>query len=320
MYSYSIIVPVYRNEENIEVLLGVLSNLASKLRHPLEIVFVVDGSPDRSLSILRADLPHQSFDSQLIAHSRNFGSFAAIRTGLCHARGVHAGVMAADLQEPSELLLQMFELLERGEADVVFGRRTSRNDPVLRRLLSTIFWHLYRRLILPDMPAGGVDIFACNKKVKDALLAMAEARSSIIVQLFWVGYRRAFVAYVRRQREHGRSAWSFRKRLEYMFDSVFSVTDLPIQALFWLGIMGIFLSLGVSVIVFSAWFVGNITVPGYTPLVLLLTLLSSIQICALGIIGFYVWRVSENSRGRPLTLIASIERFEKSGTGVHNVG
>ena len=246
MSLYSIIVPVYRNEKNIPSLLEALRKLVTGLDTRSEVVFVVDGSPDQSYAVLKAALPHEKFDSQLIAHSRNFGSFAAIRTGLSHALGDYIGVMAADLQEPPELLSQMFVLLRRDQADVVFGQRIGRDDPALQRLSSALFWRLYRTFVLSDMPTGGVDIFACNRIVRDALLSLEEARSSIVIQLFWVGYRRAFVPYTRRKREHGTSGWSFRKRLDYMLDSIFSFTDLPIHILFWLGTLGIAVSLGVS--------------------------------------------------------------------------
>lgn len=312
VHSLSIVVPIYLNEENIPSLLDAVRELIARLGDRAECVFVVDGSPDQSLAMLRAALPAESFDAQLIAHSRNFGSFAAIRTGLRHARGVYIGAMAADLQEPPELLMQMFELLRREEADIVFGQRIGRDDPVLQHFASALFWKLYRFLVLRDMPTGGVDIFACTDGVRRALLSWEEARSSIVAQLFWMGFRRAFVPYHRRKRLQGRSAWSLRKRLDYFFDSIFSFTELPIHALFWLGMIGIAVSVIAAIVVFGAWLFGRIPVPGYTPIVLLLTFLSSVQICALGIIGFYLWRVSENARRRPLTLIRSAELFDKS--------
>src|SRR5712692_7305047 len=133
---YSLVIPVYRNEDSLEALLVMLAKLASTLEAPLEVVFVVDGSPDRCFEILRQRLPQTPFRSRLILHSRNFGSFAAIRTGLRDGEGTYFAVMAADLQEPPELIAEFFRVLRTDEADLVLGTREGRDDPLTGRLLA----------------------------------------------------------------------------------------------------------------------------------------------------------------------------------------
>src|SRR4249919_3143137 len=123
----SLIIPVYRNEANLDRLLTELVKLARRLPNEWEVVFVVDGSPDRCLQILRERLPALPLRTQLLSLSRNFGSFAAIAAGLERARGTNLAVMAADLQEPPELVLQFFQVLGAGRADVVFGVRGRRS-------------------------------------------------------------------------------------------------------------------------------------------------------------------------------------------------
>src|SRR5262249_464926 len=150
--------------------LSALRELNLKLERQLEAVFVVDGSPDNCCELLRKALPELDFAAQLLAHSRNFGSFAAIRSGLAVPRGEFFAVMAADLQEPPELLLSFFESLAADQCDVALGKRHGRSDPFVSRTLSKSFWWLYRRLIAPDMPDGGVDIFGCNRQFRDHLL------------------------------------------------------------------------------------------------------------------------------------------------------
>src|SRR5690606_37671801 len=118
---------------------------------------VVDGSPDRSYEILREALPSQKFASQLILLSRNFGSFMAIRMGLQYGNGERFAVMAADLQEPPELVERIEHALRTEPVDVVVGARIARHDPVISRLLSRVFWGLYRRYVVKDMPPGGID-------------------------------------------------------------------------------------------------------------------------------------------------------------------
>ena len=221
---FTIVIPVYKNEGSISALLEKLEGMRARVNGPLEIVFVVDGSPDQSFERLRAKLPSCSFRSQVLAHSRNFGSLAAIRTGLHAARGEYFAVMAADLQEPPELVEQMFEILRSQEVDVVVGQRASRSDPATSSAAARIFWWLYRMTINPDIPAGGVDIFGCNRLALRALLQLNESNSSMIAQLFWVGFRRRIVQYERLARAEGVSAWTFRKKVRYLLDSVFDPT------------------------------------------------------------------------------------------------
>src|SRR5688572_29859565 len=170
MNMLSLVIPVYRNEENLPRLMRELDGFAAGFSDPLEIVFVVDGSPDGSLSILQGRLPHWPLRSQLVELSRNFGSFSAVAAGLQHGRGEYFAVIAADLQEPPELVLSFHRLMRSGEADVVFGHRTGRTDAWLSQFLSESFWKLYRRFVLPDMPKGGIDVFGCTRQVRDQLL------------------------------------------------------------------------------------------------------------------------------------------------------
>ena len=171
----SLVIPVYKNEANLERLLAELLKLAGRVTGELEVVFVVDGSPDRCLQILRERLPTLPLRTQLLSLSRNFGSFAAIAAGLERARGNCMAVMAADLQEPPELVLQFFEVLDAGRADIVFGMRGQRSDPWFSEFASNIFWFVYRKLVVKDMPPGGVDIFGCTREVRDRLLRAAKA-------------------------------------------------------------------------------------------------------------------------------------------------
>src|SRR5581483_6420464 len=147
----SLVIPVYRNEGNIAHLVAELCDLQQRLVDDLEVIFVVDGSPDLSLQVLREQLPGQCLRSQLIALSRNFGSFSAILAGLSVGSGDLFAVLAADLQEPPDLILRFHEVLRSDSADIVFGCRTKRTDPWLSELSSTLFWLIYRKLVVKDM-------------------------------------------------------------------------------------------------------------------------------------------------------------------------
>jgi glycosyltransferase involved in cell wall biosynthesis len=300
--QYSLIVPVYRNEDSIHDLIATVEWLSASLDHQLEAVFVVDGSPDKSAELLQSLLPQQSFASRVVLLSRNFGAFAAIRAGLQHATGQYFAVMAADLQEPPELALDFFRILAAGEHDVVIGTRQDRDDPLLSRLSAQLFWGLYRRLVLPAMPPGGVDIFGCNRVFRDTLLSCEEANSSIVAMLFWLGFRRHEVPYARRPRLHGRSGWTLAKKLRYLMDSVFAFTDLPVRLLMMFGGAGLIVSVSLGLVVLGARLAHLFSVPGYAATILVVLFFGGINALGLGLIGSYVWRGYENTKRRPLTI------------------
>lgn len=301
---YSIVVPVYKNEGSIPGLLEALGRLSESLDASLEVVFVVDGSPDASHQLLETSLHAVPFRAKLILLSRNFGAFAAIRCGLSEASGDYIGVMAADLQEPPSLMRDFFHALTSKPLDVVFGQRLGRIDPGLTKFASRIFWSVYRRLVQPDVPEGGVDVFAVTATFRDRLVALGEANSSLLGLLFWLGGRREFIGYQRLERQHGRSAWTFRKKLTYLLDSVFAFSDLPVRALMALGLLGLCVASILGVIVLLARLFGSHAVPGYTGTVLVILFFGALNTFGIGIVGNYAWRAYENTKQRPLNIIS----------------
>lgn len=301
--SKSLIIPVYYNEQNLPDLLSAMETLADQQGPQFEVVFVIDGSPDNSYAYLAKALPDLPYPSQLITHSRNFGVFTAVRTGMEYALGKNIAVMAADLQEPLSLINDFFQELESDKADVIFGIRMGRKDPPLTTFLSNTYWRLYRKFIEPDIPNGGVDTFACNSAVKEAVLAIQEPNSSLISQLFWVGFRRSFIPYTRLKRQIGTSAWSIKKRMRYMLDSIFSYSDLPIIMVLWIGVLGCITTFTIGIISLLGKLFGWISVPGYTTLILIILFVGSLLLLSQGIIGCYLWRAFENTKKRPLSLV-----------------
>lgn len=306
----TLVIPVYKNEGSIPDLLRAVTSLNDKLEGALEVVFVIDGSPDRCFELLRDALPSHSFVSKLILLSKNFGSFMAIRTGLQHGSGSRFAVMAADLQEPPELVETMDRILRTEPVDVVVGAREGRDDPLLSRIASQVFWGFYRRYVVPEIPPGGIDMFGCNLAFRDTLLTLEERHSSLIAQIFWLGYRRKCITYTRVQREHGKSAWTFRKKVNYLMDSVFSFTDLPIRLLTRVGSIGASLAALLGIVVAFAKFNGMIEVPGYAMIMLTVTFLGCANLMGLGIVGSYAWRTYENTKKRPLAIPMLIESYE----------
>ncbi|MCX6629009.1 MAG: glycosyltransferase family 2 protein [Candidatus Solibacter sp.] len=303
----SLVIPVYRNEANLDRLLAELVKLGGRGAGEFEVVFVVDGSPDRCLQILRERLPTLPLRTQLLSLSRNFGSFAAIAAGLERARGSNMAVMSADLQEPPELVRRFFEILGAGQADIVFGVRGRRSDPWLSEIASNMFWFLYRKLVIKDIPRGGVDVFGCTGEVRDHLLRLQGVDSNLIALLFWLGYRREYIVYERQPRLEGKSAWTFGKKLRYCLNSIFNFTDLPIQLLLYSGAIALVLAIAASMLVVVARLRGDIQVPGYTPIVLATLFFGALTSLGFGIVGQYLWLSLQVSRRRPNYIVHSAE-------------
>jgi polyisoprenyl-phosphate glycosyltransferase len=308
----SLIIPVYKNEENLPRLLRELTEFSATFSGELEIVFVVDGSPDRSFASLQASLPTLAVRTRLVELSRNFGSFAAIRAGLEAGEGSHFAVLAADLQEPLSLITEFYRVLSTEDVDVTFGYRLRRVDPWLSQFLSEMFWGLYRRLVIHEMPRGGVDVIGCNRRVRDELIQLRESDTNLIALLFWVGFKRQFIAYERQARLEGISAWTFAKKLRYALDSIFNFTDFPLRVLLTVGVTGMAVAVLASIIVLAAWLTGHIPVLGYTPLMLEIAFFGGSTALGLGVIGQYLWLNLQNSRRRPPYIVRTSESFNGS--------
>ena len=298
-YSVSIVVPVYKNEGSIDQLLHRINEISAAVSGMVEAVFVVDGSPDKSLDTLRSQLPMAGFDAKVLLLSRNFGAFSAIRAGLREARGDATVVMAADLQEPTSLITNMLGIVQRDEADVAVGVRQSRKDGVVSRTLSAVFWKIFNRVSSLELPRGGVDIFALSRSARETLNTFEESSTSLIGLIYWMGFRRQEVPYHRAERRVGKSSWSLQKRINYAKDSVTAFSEFPLTVFLWSGAVGAIVSLVFALIgAFQYIFTSDhqsqreVTAIG-------LLFVASYLMAGLGVLGTYLWRIADNVRKRP---------------------
>jgi len=199
--------------------------------------------------------------------------------------------------------------LEAGECDIALGRRIGRNDPAVSSFASRAFWWLYRRTVNRDVPSGGVDVFGCTAEVAALISTLGETHTSLIGLLYWIGYRRKYFPYTRQARRHGKSGWTLGRKFHYLMDSIYAFTDLPILALQAIGLIGVVGSTLMGLIVFIAWLLGSIREPGYTPLMVVLLASTSAILLGLGVVGSYVARAYENSKVRPVSIVATREFF-----------
>lgn len=299
MSKLSIVVPVYFNEENLRPLYeDIQKKIIQVIDFDYEIVMVDDGSDDGSWDVIQ-ELARIDRNVKPIRLSRNFGSHAAILCGLVRSTGDCAVVKAADLQEPTEMLLEMYQSWEQGN-NVVLAVREERED---KSLFSDLYYWLTRKTALPKMPEHGFDTFLLDRKVIQVLDALDETNSAITGQILWSGFRTAEVRYIRRQREVGRSKWTLKKKIRLVADTLFSFSTLPITMIVAIGVLSCMgAAIWIVALVITKLSVG-ISVEGYTSMIIFQLFSFGIIMLTLGLLGNYLWRTFDASRHRPVYII-----------------
>jgi len=294
----SIIIPVYYNEDNLIPLYeDIKTRIYSHTEDEYEIVMVNDGSKDKSYEIMKR-LASQDDRIKIISLSRNFGSHAAILCGLSYCSGDCAVVKAADLQEPTELILKMAEKWKEGY-NVVLAVRDSRDESRKQILFANMYYEMVRRFALPDMPKSGFDIYLVDRKVIGVLEALDETNSALTGQILWSGFKTATVPYERLAREIGTSKWTFKKKIGLVMNTLFSFSQVPIHVVSAIGIFSFIGAIVGAVIELIAKLTGTIDISGFTTLFIFQLLSFGITMSTLGILGGYLWRTFDASRNRP---------------------
>lgn len=303
---FSIVVPVYFNEQNLPDTIPRLLALQSSCPDcRLELVFVDDGSGDRSLNVLREWQQRYPDAITVVSLTRNFGSMAAIQAGLTVATGDCVGMIAADLQDPPELFVEMLDHWRRG-AKAVFAVRRDREDPAVQRLLAGWYYALIRRFALPDYPRGGFDFFLIDRDVVRHVNRIAEKNTNLMSLIFWLGYRPVRLEYTRRRREKGESRWTLAKKIKLVIDSFVAFSYVPIRALSSGGLVVAVSAFAYAIYIVAAWALRGIPVKGYAPIVILIALTAGVQMMMLGVLGEYLWRVLDETRRRPPFVIDQV--------------
>lgn len=298
----SLVIPVYYNEDN---LIPLYTDISEKLlchdEFDWEIVMVNDGSKDESYSVMK-NLAVRDSRIKIYSLSRNFGSHAAILCGLSKCTGDCAVVKAADLQEPTEMVLEMVDSWRNGK-NVVLAVRKDRQEGRGQTLFANLYYWLIRKAALQDMPRGGFDVYLLDKKVINVLMQFDEKNSALTGQILWSGFRTEKVYYTRLQREVGKSRWTLRKKIRLVTDTLFSFSTLPITIVSVMGTLSCFGAAVWAVVVFVFKLLGVINVSGWTTLFIFNLLSFGIIMLTLGILGGYLWRTFDASRNRPPYII-----------------
>ena len=297
----SIIVPVYYNADTLELL---YADMKEKILHKLgdyEIVFVDDGSGDDSWRIMN-EIRLGDENVKCVKLSRNFGEHAAILAGLSRCSGDCAVTKQADLQEDSELILELYESWKRGNK-VVYAVREERDDPALKKFFANIYYTIVRKFIDKNMPRGGFDCYLLDRQVIEVLLGMEEKNSSLTLQVLWVGFSPDLVYFHRKEREIGKSRWTFAKKFKLVMDSMMSFSYFPIRFMSTVGIIcAIIAFIWIIEVIVERLVVGT-PIAGWASLMCLVLFSTGLILLMLGILGEYLWRTLDAGRKRPPFII-----------------
>lgn len=294
----SMVIPVYFNEENLRPLYqDIKEKIIDVVDYDYEIVMVNDGSKGDSYAVMQ-ELAEKDRHIKIVSLSKNFGSHAAILCGLAKCTGDCAVVKAADLQEPTELVLEMVDRW-KGGSNVVLAVREGREESKKQTLFANLYYTLVRKAALPSMPKGGFDVYLLDRKVIDVLMALDERNSALTGQILWSGFRTEQVYYTRLAREIGTSRWTLKKKIRLVSDTLYSFSTLPIKIVTAVGILSFVCSLiwALCVVVFRI--AGMIEVSGWTTLFVFNLFSFGVMMLTMGIIGEYLWRTFDASRNRP---------------------
>lgn len=296
----SIIIPLYCNEHNIPVTYSKLQQDVLPFLADYELILVDDGSTDDSyMEALK--LRDNNDRIKVIKLSRNFGQHIAIYSGLEYMSGDCAIVISADLQDPPSLILEMFAKYTAG-SKVVLAIRTGREESIMQKIFTAVYYKLMRKYAIKDMPLGGFDCFLIDRQVVQVLTKIEEKNTSLFAQILWMGFKRAEVHYTRQAREIGKSGWTFSKKFKLVIDSLLSFSYVPIRAISLIGLIDCIFSLSYAVYVVFQKFVFGASA-GWSSLMVAIMFTSGVQMLTLGIIGEYLWRNFDASRKRPLYVL-----------------
>lgn len=298
----SIVIPVYYNEKNLEPLYeDIKKKVIDVIDYEYEIVMVNDGSKDESWKVMQ-NLAERDKNIRIISLSRNFGSHAAILCGISHCTGDCAIIKAADLQEPTELVLEMVESWKKGN-NVVLAVRGGREESKSQTFFANFYYDLVRKTALPNMPKGGFDVYLIDRKVITVLENLDEKNSALTGQLLWSGFKTDIVYYTRLAREIGESKWTLKKKIRLVMDTLFSFSSLPITVVLAVGVGSMVVAIIWAAVVLVSKLCGAIAVSGWTSLFIFNLFSFGVTMMTLGILGEYLWRTFDASRNRPPYII-----------------
>ncbi|MFC4779370.1 glycosyltransferase family 2 protein [Paenibacillus sp. GCM10023252] len=306
--TYSIIVPMYNEEEVIETTYRRLKLVMDSLQEPYELILVNDGSRDRTASIVEG-LCEQDSRLRFINFSRNFGHQIAITAGMDYAEGDAIVIIDADLQDPPEVILDMIAKWKEGY-EVVYGKRQKRKGETLfKKTTALLFYRFLRSLTNVDIPTDTGDFRLIDRKVCDVLKGLKEKNRFVRGLVSWVGFRQTMVEYVREERFAGETKYPLKKMIGFALDGITSFSYKPLKLASYVGFAVSFTSFVYLVVVLLQKLFGGVDVKGWASTIAVTLLFNGLILIILGVIGEYIGRIYEESKNRPLYIVRETQGF-----------
>ncbi len=309
--DYSIIIPIYNEEENIQLLHDRLHKVMTQFSSSFEFLFVNDGSKDKSLDLIK-ELSSQHDYIKYIDFSRNFGHQIAVTAGLDQAVGNRIVIIDADLQDPPELILDMAKKMDEG-FEVVFAKRKNRKGENWFKLLTaSLFYRILRAITSIDIPLNTGDFRMIDRKIVEVLKQMPEQNKFLRGQISWIGFRQNYVEYDRDERHAGETGYPLKKMLRFALDGITAFSDAPLKFVFTLGVVVFVLAFFMIIYTLYSWLFLDSTVQGWSSIMVSILFIGAVQMIGIGIIGEYLSRMGNNVKDRPLYIIRESNVDEKS--------
>lgn len=306
MSKISIIIPVYYSADTLMML---FEDMKAKILNHLgdyELVFVDDGSADESWAIMN-QIKELDPNVVCVKLSRNFGEHAALLAGLSISTGDCAVTKQADLQEDSEIILEMYERWKKGNK-VVLAVREKRDEGFVKKFFARLYYMLIRSYVNKNMPLQGCDCYLLDRQVIKVLELLDERNSSLTLQVLWTGFKNDQVYIHRRNREVGKSRWTLRKKFKLVMDSMMSFSEVPIRIMSGLGLIFFIMACVLAVLVVLEYYINGIPMIGWTSLMCVALLSFGVMMLAMGILGEYIWRTLDASRNRPPYIVDEVKK------------
>lgn len=309
--TFSLIVPIYNEEETILEMYRRVSTVMDQLAEPSELILVNDGSRDRSLPLMQK--LHQS-DRRIcyLSLARNFGHQVAVTAGLNFARGQAIVVLDADLQDPPELVLDMVGLWRQGY-QVIYAQRTQRQrESWFKRLTAHVFYRLLTRLADVNIPTDTGDFCLMDRQVVNVLNAMPERNRYIRGLRAWVGFRQTVIQFEREPRFAGEVKYTFGKSLALAINGLVSFSRVPLRLATYIGLLASVIAVVMALLIlYWRLFEPNSPVTGFATIAVAIFFMGAVQLICIGILGEYIGRIYEEVKGRPLYTLAEVAGFDR---------
>lgn len=306
--KFSIVIPVFNEEKVIEFCWTRVNAVMKRLNEPYEIIFVNDGSHDKSLEIL-SQLALKDNNIHIISFSRNFGHQSAISAGMDFANGDAIVVIDADLQDPPEVIPFMVEKWEEGY-QVVYGKRKKRaGETIFKKLTAKVFYRILRFLTDVEIPLDTGDFRLIDKKVQNALKELPEKNRYIRGLISWLGFRQTSIEFDRNKRIAGETKYPFHKMLKFAIDGITSFSAKPLKLATISGLLISSFGFGFLIYVFYLKIFTNETIQGWSSLIAVNLFFFGFILIILGILGEYIGRIYSESQNRPLYIVDEHIRF-----------